>query len=246
MRCRMLTLLTCLTLSGCPDPHEYGVPAESKAWKEDPDFKAAVDKLPDEEKKLLAGYLLRAGMAEAFGQTPPEVTIGEAIDKQREFLAQREVEEEREAEEQAAREALAAEVEQERQAAIAAMNEALTVAVSKLEFVPSNARAGRYSDGFAVSVGLKNNTEKDMSGVKGTVVFADMFGDEIKRVTLSVDEAIGAGQRLRWDGTLDYNQFMNQDVKLRTTALDKMKISWEPDVYLFADGSSLSIGGTER
>ena len=229
--------------AACSDPQNFKIPTDSAQWKKDEGFKAVIKKLPDDEKKTLTAYLMRAGMAEAFGTTPPERTVGEAIENQKAFQAEKEAEQAAEAAEQAKQAALAKKVEEERQAAVAEARKALTVAVSSMNFIPSNLRAGRYQESFSLRIALQNNTEKDMSGIKGTVVFADMFDDEIKRVALSMDEGIPAGQTIQWNGSLDYNQFKDADVKLRSTELAKMKISWEPEVYLFTDGSKMTIEG---
>jgi len=229
--------------AACSDPQNFKIPTDSAQWQKDEGFKAVIKNLPDDEKKTLTAYLMRAGMAEAFGTTPPERTVGEAIENQKAFQAEKEAKQAAEAAEQAKHAALAKKVEEERQAAVAEARQALTVAVSSMKFIPSNLRAGRYQESFSLSIALQNNTEKDMSGIKGTVVFADMFDDEIKRVTLSVDESIPAGQTIQWSGSLDYNQFRDVDVKLRSTELAKMKISWEPEVYLFTDGSKMTIEG---
>jgi len=240
---RLFTFSLLVGLVSCTEPQEYKIPTDSDQWQQDEGFKEAIKKLSDDDKKLLTAYLMRAGMAEAFGTTPPERTIGEGIQNQKDWLAQRAAEEAAEAEEQAKQEALAKKVEEERQAALAEARKALTMAVTSMTFVPSDAYAGRYQDSFSLSIGLQNNTEKDMSGIKGTVVFADMFDTEIKRVTLSVDDGIPAGQTIRWEGNLGYNQFMDDDVKLRNTELAKMKITWEPEIYLFTDGSKMEIQG---
>jgi hypothetical protein len=244
MEIRLVLFVCALALSAaCSSPQDYKIPAESSQWKEDEGFKSALQKLPDEEKRLLTAYLMRAGLAEAFGTTPPERTIGEAIENQKVFQAEKEAEQAAEDAEQAKQAALAKKVEEDRQAAIAEARKALTVAVSSMKFIPSNFRAGTYQESFSLSIALQNNTKKDMSGIKGTVVFADMFDDEIKRVLLSVDESIPAGQAIQWSGSLDYNQFKSEDMKLRSTDLAKLKITWEPDTYLFADGTKMEIEG---
>ena len=243
MKIETFALALVLALSACADPQEYKVPPDSDQWKQDEGFKDAIQKLSEEERQLLKAYLLRAGMAEALGGTIPEITIAEGIQNQQEFLEKRAAKKAAEAEEEAKQAALAAKVEEEHQAAVAAAHKALTVAVSSMTFVPSNFRARRYQDGFTLSIALQNNTDKDMVGIKGTVVFADMFDDEIKRVDLSVDETIAAGKSIRWEGSLGYNQFMSEDTKLRNTEFAKLKISWEPEVYLFSDGSKMEIEG---
>jgi len=245
MKIKTFALLLGLVVAGaaCADPMDYKIPTDSEQWKKDEGFTKAIEKLPDEEKKLLVGYMMRAGVAEAFGTVPPERTIGEALQNQKEFVAEKAAEAEAAAAEEAKQAALAAQVEEEHQRALAEARNALTVAVSSMDFIPSNARAGRYQDSFSLVIALQNNMDKDMSGVKGTVVFADMFDDEIKRVNLSLDEGIQAKQTFRWEGTFGFNQFMDEDVKLRNTELTKMKISWEPEVYLFADGTKMTVEG---
>ena len=56
-----------------------------------------------------------------------------------------------------------------------------------------------------------------MIGVRGTVVFKDVFGEIIKQINLSNDADIPAGQTVIYNGSFDYNQFMNEDTKLRNT-----------------------------
>lgn len=238
-----LTLL--LALSACADPHDYQVPTDSAQWKENAAFKSAVQKLPEDEKTLLLAYLVRAGMAESFGKTLPEITIGDALQNQKdEETFQAELAKDGEAfqaEMGALKAAGEADEEKEHQAALAEAKAALTVTVSNMDVMPSNPREGRFQDSFSLVMTLQNNTEKDMAGVKGTVVFADMFDDVIKRVNLSVDDTIKAGTTLQWSGSLDYNQFMDEDKKLRNTNFAKMKISWEPMTFIFLDGSQMDV-----
>ncbi len=82
---------------------------------------------------------------------------------------------------------------------------------------------------------------KDLAGVKGTIAFQDLFDDEIKRVGFSYDDGLRAGKTATWSGSLDYNQFMDSDVKLRNTPLEKMTVRWEPEVLIYTDGAKLRL-----
>jgi hypothetical protein len=241
MKLKHVALSLLFVISACGDPLDHKVPTDPAQWKQDTDFTGAIEKLPDEQKAHLRSYLMRAGMAEAFGGTFPDTTIGEAIQSQKDFQVKKAEEAKAEEEETARQVAVVQAAEAKRQKALEKARKALTVAVTSISFVKANFRRGTYQDTFALRIALKNNAAKGMNGVKGTVVFADMFGDEIKRVTLSVDDPIPTGEQVIWSGSLAYNQFMDEDTKLRSTELSKMKISWEPEVYLFADGTSMKM-----
>jgi hypothetical protein len=233
---RALYAATLLAIVGCSNPHNQSIPADLKAAADDKSFQASVEKLPPGERELLAGYLMRATMAEAFtgGVTKGEraKTIGDAIVEQRKFLDEQKA---KEAEEKALAEKVAA----ERAAAVKAMEDVLTVALTGKTVLPADMNAGRFGDRIKMSVAFKNKSNKDVAGVKGRLIFKDIFGDKIKSVGLKVDDPIAAGGTYVWEGGMDANQFMQEDTKLANTPLEKLKVVWEPNSYLFKDGSSL-------
>lgn len=223
----MLGIVIFLLMLGCTSPYDYKVSPEPDKWKTDENLKAAMEKLPQEEKALLAKWMIRAAMSNVFGGETGETTIGKAIENQRTFEADRAIKE-------AEQKALAEKVEKEKAVAASKMNAVLTVALTRLEFFKE-----RFLDGFKISLALENKSTKDLAGVKGSLFIRDMFDDKIKNINFSIDQAIPAGQTLVWEGTLDYNQFMAEDNKLKTTPLDKMKIFFEPEVFIFTDGSKM-------
>lgn len=96
---------------------------------------------------------------------------------------------------------------------------------------------GDFSDANTFTFQFVNNTDKDIEGVKGLISFNDLFGDQIKRVNISYDEGIKAGETKLYRASLDYNQFMDEDIKLRQTELDKLKYEWEVQTIIYTDGS---------
>lgn len=226
-----------MCMNGCSsDPKETAIPKKIDNWEKDEKLKTAVEKLTQEEQELFAAYAIRVAMSEAFGGegVASKTTIGEAIAAERAWQKEQ-------AREEAKRKELARKLEEARLAALKELNNALTVSVLSLKFRDSDYNSGRYSEDFVINIGFENHSTKDLIGVKGVVVFKDIFGDVIKRVGLSNDDDIGAGKTHKWVGTLDYNQFMDKDNKLRTTPFEKLKIEWEPEVYLFSDGSELRM-----
>jgi len=220
----------------CSDPKKVEIPNDIEAWESDKDFKAAVEKLNDEEKELFVAYTIRMKFGEAFGGEGIKkgLTIGEAIKLQQEW-------EKEQAKEDARRKQLAAELQKTELEILKQMNEALTVTLLSLKFKKANPGARIYSDYFSIKIGFRNNADKDILGAKGVVVLKDIFGDTIKRIGLSNDDGVKANSSKTWSGTLDYNRFRDEDNKLRTTEFSKIKFEWEPDVYIFTDGSKLEM-----
>lgn len=85
-----------------------------------------------------------------------------------------------------------------------------------------------------------NNTDKDIEGIKGYVNLNDLFGDRIKRVSFSYDEGIKAGESKLYRASIDYNQFIDEDIKLKQTELAKLKYDWEITTIIYTDGTQES------
>lgn len=102
---------------------------------------------------------------------------------------------------------------------------------------------GAYEDSIwwdttYTAVGL----EKSARAVKGTLVFADLFGEPKFRVNVTVDEEISAGGVLQTNGVgIDYNQFKASHKWLRSTDLEDMTIWYEVDSILYADGTRVTL-----
>ena len=70
-----------LFLVGCSNPKSAQIPTDPEKWEE---LKPQIEKLNEEDKKLLTQYLMRKGMGAAFGGDGIEAgtTVGEAIKEQ--------------------------------------------------------------------------------------------------------------------------------------------------------------------
>ena len=101
---------------------------------------------------------------------------------------------------------------------------------------------GQYgNDTINMIIVFKNETDKDISGVKGTAIFKDMFGDQIIGIGISYDEPIKAGQVKEWDGVVDYNQFKDSHEKLVVTDTNKIDFSFVPETIIFQDGTKVTV-----
>lgn len=224
-------LLAGLLIAGCTDPKEVKLPADISKWSEDQNLKDAVAKLSDDEKKLFVGYAARLAMASAFGgnKNLTDATVSDALKSQQAWLDEKAAEQERQR-------VLAEQVKQQQLTALKEMNATLTASLVELKLNPKNYDRRQYSDYFTISVAFKNNTADALSGIKGTVVLKDMFGDVIKRIGLTDDMQIDAGQNYIYEGTIKYNQFESSDTKLASANTAKLQFEWEPDTYIFVNG----------
>jgi hypothetical protein len=100
--------------------------------------------------------------------------------------------------------------------------------------------AGRVDgEQIRIAAQLMNTGSRDIRAIRGDIVFSDVFGEEIKSVTWTYEHGVKVGERKRTETELVYDAIIPSDQKLRTTPLADMKIRWEPQTIVFADGTIL-------
>lgn len=243
MRVSLLVLASLMALAACGGPKDTPLPKDLEKMES---IKPAMEKLTPEERELAAGYIMRhtvgAKLGGLFGGKegpgiPEGMTLGKAIEEQREFKADAALEE-------AKQQALKAKLQAEREAAMKPMLEAVTVTLVSKKIAVERGYSGMVMDeNLEVTFGYKNNTAKDISGVKGRVSVKDLFGDEISAFQISNDSTIKAGQTATWTGSrsVRFSMGNNNDRKLAELGDDKYKVVWEPQAIVFADGTKLVL-----
>ncbi|GEM_PF-6354532 len=114
------------------------------------------------------------------------------------------------------------------------VNESLNTTLITLK-----AERGNYNKNLKIVVNFENLTDKNIKGIKGTAVFKDMFGDLIKKITISSDDSVLAHETFQYTGYMDINEFIDSDIKLATTSKEKIDFSFVPEIILFEDGSKI-------
>lgn len=243
MKRTVAVALICLFLAACNSAKNTPLPQNLDKMES---IKPAMEKLAPEEKELLTGYIMRhtigAKMKGLFGGTegpgiPKGMTIGKAIEEQRNFIAEQKAEEQKQAE-------LKAALQLKQDAALKSMREAVTVTLVSKKIKPEYGYGGILMDEkFVVTFGYKNNTQKDISGVKGYVSVRDLFGDELSGFQISNDTTIPAGKTVTWTGarSVKYALGNNKDRKLAGLDDSKYKVIWEPQMIVFTDGTRLEL-----
>lgn len=122
---------------------------------------------------------------------------------------------------------------------------ALSVNLISKNFTAADFYAGRPSDYLSFAVQQMNKSAKDIRGYKGTFAIKDIFGDEIVRISYKSDDVLRAGQSKKEEMGLNYNQFMDSHKKLRSTSMENLRVEWQPEMIMFADGTALNLQGEQ-
>lgn len=226
-----------LLLVGCSNPKSAQIPTDPNKWEE---LKPQIEKLNEEDKKLLTQYLMRKGMGAAFGGDGIEAgtTVGDAIKEQQKWFEDKDAKEKAQAE-------LKAKIEAENAAVKKQMDGVLTAAIVSKSGHARYEYIDKITDiGFQLA--FENHSDKDIAGFKGVISFKDMFGDTIKNLTLSYDDGVKAKSTAKYEGSTDYNEFMGEDSKLLNTDLDKIKFEFKPSVIMFTDGTKIELKHSEQ
>jgi hypothetical protein len=239
----IVTLICSVLITACGDPKNTPLPRDLEKMDS---VKSSMEKLSPEERELLGQYLVRhtiaAKMGAVFGGKegpgiPEGMTLGKAIEEQRKLKADA-------AAEEAKQQALKAKLQADREAALKPMREAVTVTLVSKDLASERGYSGMVMDEkLNVTFGYKNNSTKDIAGVKGHVSVKDLFGDEISGFQISNDQTIKAGETATWTGSrsVRFAFGTNKDRKLAELSDDKFKVIWEPQIIVFADGTQLTM-----
>jgi hypothetical protein len=220
MKSYILVIIASVTLYACSTPLDKKYNEETL----NEDMKAAQEKLDSNDYQILAGTFLRYSFE---GKDMSDMTYDQLLKDGKEWKAEQEKIE-------AEQKAMAEKAGKEEAARIARLQEAVMVSCYEKGFTKYD-----YQEYITYKFVLKNKTEKDLRAVKGTLMFFNLFDDEIKRISFVYDQPILAGQEVTWNATTEYNQFIDSDQALKNKDLKDMKLSWKPEKLIFVDGSSL-------
>ena len=229
----VIMFLSCIFLNSCSENVKKKKLTDANMEKELQTIKDS-KQLTDDEMRMLATYYMRSKLASAFGRvdSSKDKSVGEMIEEERKF------EDEQKAKE-AEQKHLAEEAAREEAQLADELRKTIIVSVYKKSFSPSNWQSGTFEDYILLGFVFKNESGKNIRGFTGTVLFNDIFDNEIARTTISYDQIIPAGKTVKWNGQRQYNQYIDADKKLATTELSNIKIVWFPEKVLFTDGSKI-------
>jgi len=217
---KALIIFSSILMVACSSPLD-------KKYSEDTfeeDAKELRNELDSTEAKLLLGSIFRLTLQQ---EDLSKMTYGEILENGKAWKT----EQDRIEAEQKALQEKAAREEAER---VARLQNAVMVTCFKKGYTEVD-----YQDYITYGFAIQNKSEQDIRAVKGEIMFTDLFDDEIKTLSFTYDQPIKAGATANWNATTDYNQFMDDDVRLKNKELKDLKIVWKPIKVIFQDGSTL-------
>jgi hypothetical protein len=108
----------------------------------------------------------------------------------------------------------------------------------KKSFLGSDIQERRYEDFITLSIEFNNGTGKDVRAFEGVFTFSDLLDNKILGSRIAISDPVKAGAKYKWDGELNYNQFIASHKKLRSEEQQNLKTSFEIRKILFADGTT--------
>ncbi|WP_198971391.1 hypothetical protein [Xylophilus sp. ASV27] len=241
----LLAAASLLFFGACSDPKSTVVPQDFTRMES---IQPQLEKLTEDERNMFNAYVARrligqvggffaalAGGASSGPAIPQGLTIGAAIDDQRQFVPRQQADE-------AEKRARLAREKAESEAALAALRSAVSVSLEQKQVKSQKGLSGFGMDRhLTVAFAFQNQSGKDIAGFKGRVTAVDLFGDKLSVFRVPDDEGIQAGAASVWRDSRSLNSIAgNKDEKFGELPDGKFTMVWEPEVIVFADGSRIT------
>lgn len=210
-----LLLAVILMILSCSSPldkkyNEKTLEQDAKEIKES-------GKLSDEDAELLIGWILKSKLS---GEIIEGKSYSEIVKKAKDYKKEQKE--------------LAEKVKQNEEKKRERLGLALTVALYEKGYQEYD-----YQEYITYSLAFENKTDKEIRALKGTLTINDLFDSEIKSISLTIDERISSKATHKGVYTTDFNQFKDEDVRLKNKSLDDLKVVWTPEKIIFSDGKIL-------
>lgn len=221
-------VLMLLLLTAC------GVPVKEELYSESlSEDISSTNELTQEEKKL---YSTAVEYANSQNTDLSSKTVGLIITDEKE--RQRKIQEEEKKKEEELRRKQE-EAEREKQEKTKLLDESVKVDLIKKSVTYEDIDKWIFSDIVKMTLNFENTSKRSVKGFQGVITFKDMFGNKIKSLNLKYDEQLLADSSTTYDGSFEVNQFMDEDIELRDTPIDKIKVEFEMDQIIFDDGTTI-------
>ena len=200
-------------MSGCSDPKNVKLPQNAGEFK---DFQAKIENLDGEDRRLINGFVGENALAMAFGNAPTDMTVGDAIAMQKE-------KEDKAVARQAAT-----------QSALKAMNDVIAV-----DYVHHDRFEKAGYPAYQFTVEIKNKKAKPIIGVKGRLIFKDLFGEDVGNIGVEYKSTLEKDQPKYVEATSIPSIIQGDTFKDSNYEPDNVR--FEPEIIVFADKTTLSI-----
>ncbi len=102
-------------------------------------------------------------------------------------------------------------------------------------------RKGDYSDYYQITYTLRNDYDKPIKLIDGSIGFHDLLGERIYGIKMDKDVKIAPKKEATFKGDYSINQFINQQNRMREMARDDVVAKVDIRKIVFADNSIKSF-----
>jgi len=113
----------------------------------------------------------------------------------------------------------------------------ISIEATEKSFIPSDYMKGTYDDYIQIKFNFTNHSDKNIKGFQGELRFLDMFGNEISTNPLKYELGINSGETKEYVADKRFNQFLEEDKRLKDADLGSMKYEWLPSTIIYEDGT---------
>ncbi|MCP8465929.1 hypothetical protein NK553_18415 [Pseudomonas sp. ZM23] len=97
---------------------------------------------------------------------------------------------------------------------------------------------GEYGDDkITLDLLFENSTGADVRAFDGVLEFTDLLGNDILSSKIAINDPVSAGTKLSWQGTINFNQFIQRHKDFANAEQQNIKTSFRLTKVLFADGT---------
>ena len=212
---KLFYITICIVIFSCSSPldkkyTEENFDIDTKEIKES-------GKLSEEDALMIAGWIMRSKLK---GKTLEGKTYSEIIKEAKDYKKEQEL--------------LAEKAKLDEEDKRQRLGQTLIVAMYDKGFKKYD-----YQEYLTYSFAFENKSEKDIRAFKGSISIQDLFDTEIKSISLTIDDPILSGETFKGTYTTDFNQFIDEDTRLKNKDMNDLKIIWTPEKIIFSDGTAL-------
>jgi hypothetical protein len=115
------------------------------------------------------------------------------------------------------------------------------VELVKKGFHKADFSAGDGRDVVTLHVRLSNTLSQDLRAFEGMLFVTDLLDNPIITLHLADNDGVRAGSSSDWQGTVDFNQFIERHRKFRDADVQNIKLRFSLTKALYSDGTTAAF-----
>ena len=90
-----------------------------------------------------------------------------------------------------------------------------------------------FREFFSIGLKIENHSYENIKGLKGKMIFTDVFGDTIKTAELKYTSVLENYNFVFYNAQVNYDPYSEPDINLLNAQVNNIKLLFEPEMILF-------------